>query len=68
MSYVILQTAERERLESELAALREDQLNRWHFSNELSRYRALRAREEQQLECAARSLRGEVLGEMESGE
>lgn len=59
MTYVILQDAERERLDRELEAIRQDQLTRWFVSNELSRYLARKMREDQQLEIAARVLRGE---------
>jgi hypothetical protein len=59
MTYHVTQQAERERLERMVEALRQDQLDRWFVSNELSRYRARKAREDQQLECAARVLRGE---------
>ncbi|TNE58641.1 MAG: hypothetical protein EP341_03225 [Sphingomonadales bacterium] len=68
MTYHVEQQAERERLERMAEALRQDQINRWFVSNELSKYRARKAREQQQLECAARVLRGDTLAEMESGE
>ena len=61
MTYTVTQQAERERLESELEAIRQEQMDRWFISNEFSRYRAMKAREEQQLECAARVLRGDAL-------
>lgn len=57
----ITQQAERERLERTLEAIRQDQLDRWFRNNEFARYRAWKAREDQQLECAARVLRGDAL-------
>ena len=60
MTYHVIQQAERERLESELEAIRQDQLDLWFRNNEFARYRAMKARKEQQLECAARVLRGDA--------
>lgn len=57
----ITQERERERLESELDAIRQEQLDRWFVSNELARYRAMKARGRQHLECAASVLRGDAL-------
>lgn len=61
MTYHVTQQAERERLESELEAIKQEQLDRWFRNNEFARYRAMKAREDQQLECAARVLRGDAL-------
>lgn len=57
----ITQEHERERLESQIAEIREDIQALWFRNNEFARYRAWKAREEQQLECAARVLRGDAL-------
>ena len=57
----ITQEHERERLESALDAIRQDQLDLWFRNNEFARYRAMKAREDQQLECAARVYRGDAL-------
>lgn len=57
----ITQEHERERLESKIAEIREDIQALWFRNNEFARYRAMKAREEQQLECAARVLRGDAL-------
>jgi predicted HAD superfamily phosphohydrolase YqeG len=59
MTYHVEQQAERERLAAYLEALRQDQLDRWFVSNELSKYRVRKAREDQQLECVAKALRGD---------